>query len=127
MSDLIDVGESNWDAEVKNSTRPVLVDFFATWCGPCKQLHPTIEKLAAEYKGRATVAQVDVDQNTRLCQRMGIQAMPTVKLFRAGSETAEQTFVGVKGEGDYRKALDEILPLWGGDEKGEIDRCHDSD
>ena len=113
MSDIVTVNESNWGDVVKGSTTPVLVDFFAEWCGPCKQLHPTIERVAAKFKGRATVAQCDVDRNSGLSGRLGVQAMPTVFVFPPGSEEPAEKLVGVNREDVYSRALDRLLPLWG--------------
>ncbi len=118
MSDIIEVDESNWNQTVTQSVTPVLVDFYATWCGPCKQLHPTIERLAGKYKGRAKVCQVDVDQNSNLARKLVVQAMPTVFVFPPGSEQPDKKFVGVKAESEYSQALDNLIPLWGEGDKG---------
>lgn len=80
----------NFDREVAGSAQPVLVDFYATWCGPCRMLAPVLEELAAERAGELTVGKVDVDDAPELAARYGIVSIPTLILFRAG-EPAKKT------------------------------------
>jgi len=84
MSAATIVSDQTFDAEVLNSSEPVLVDFFAEWCGPCKAMAPALEQVAAELKGKVKVAKLDVDQNPEVTQRYRIQAMPTLILFKGG-------------------------------------------
>ena len=88
MSDgaYIDVTDQTFEAEVVKSTEPVLVDFHATWCGPCKAMAPAIEAVAKEMKGKLKVAKIDVDENPTVTQNMRIQAMPTLIMFAGGKE-----------------------------------------
>ena len=84
MKTTMEVNEENFEAEVLKSTQPVLVDFWATWCGPCKMLSPVLEEIAGEQAGRAKVVKVNVDDNQGLAQRYGIQAIPTLLYFSSG-------------------------------------------
>ena len=84
MKATMEVNEANFEAEVLKSTQPVLVDFWATWCGPCKMLSPVLDEIAGEQAGRAKVVKVNVDDNQGLAQRYGIQAIPTLLYFLNG-------------------------------------------
>ena len=84
---------ANFPCDVLNSSHPVLVDFWAPWCGPCRVLAPTIEELAVEFDGQATVGKVNVDDNPHLAAQYGIRSIPTVLLFQEG-QVVDQT-VGV--------------------------------
>ncbi len=96
--------EGNFEQEVLNSTQPVLVDFWAEWCGPCRMLAPTIEKIADAYAGKAKVGKVDTDSNRDLAVKYGINNIPTIIIFKDGQ--VAQKFVGIKSENDLKQALD---------------------
>jgi thioredoxin 1 len=96
--------DQNFEEEVLKSTQPVLVDFWAEWCQPCRMLAPTIEKLAKDYAGKIKVGKVDTDSNRDVSLKYGISAIPTVLLFKNGDVL--QKFVGLRGERDFKAALD---------------------
>lgn len=97
--------DGNFETEVLNSSEPVLVDFWAEWCMPCRALAPTIEKLAKDYVGKVKVGKVDTDSNRDVSIKYGINAIPTVILFKDGQ--VAQKFVGLKQERDFKAAIDE--------------------
>lgn len=87
MSELVsDITDSNFESEVLNSEKPVLVDFWAVWCAPCIALTPAIEALAEKYRGTARVVKINVDENPGVTNRYGIRGMPTLILFKNGRE-----------------------------------------
>ena len=85
----IELTDDNFEDEVIGSDRPVLVDFWATWCGPCRQIAPIVEDLAEEFDGRAKVGKVDVDNNPQTAQQFGVRSIPTLLFFKDG-EVADQ-------------------------------------
>lgn len=88
------ITQAEFAEKVKNVPYPVLVDFFATWCGPCKMMAPVLEEVALAKQGKAAVYKVDVDQEPELAQRFGVMSVPTLIVFKGG--TAAQQFVGVQ-------------------------------
>lgn len=84
------VTDATFDSEVINSPEPVVVDFFAEWCGPCKAMAPALEQVAQEMAGQVKVVKIDVDQNPEITQRFRIQAMPTLMVFKDGKVAAQQ-------------------------------------
>src|SRR6185369_3965507 len=93
MKPTIEINETNFEAEVLKSTQPVIVDFWAEWCGPCKMLGPVLDEIASEQAGRAKVVKVNIDENPELASRFNIRAVPTL-LYFAGGTVRNQT-VGV--------------------------------
>jgi thioredoxin 1 len=104
---LLTVGESEFDRVVLESAQPAVVDFSASWCGPCKALAPVIEKLASDYADRVTVAKVDIDDNPALAARYGVRSVPTVMLFAQGG--VKSVYVGARAAQEYRTGVDELL------------------
>jgi len=96
--------DGNFDQEVIQSDVPVLVDFWAEWCMPCRMLAPTIEKIAKDYQGKVKVGKVDTDANRDVSLKFGISAIPTVILFKGGQ--VAQKFVGLRQERDFKAAID---------------------
>src|SRR5579871_1759047 len=96
MKSTIEINEGNFEAEVLKSAQPVLLDFWAEWCGPCKMLGPVLDEIAGEQAGRAKVGKVNVDESPELAARFGIRAIPTL-LYFAGGEVRDQS-VGVAGK-----------------------------
>ncbi len=107
---MIDVTEQTFAADVieRSHTVPVVVDFWAAWCGPCKMLGPVLEKLAAEYNGKFLLAKLDVDSNPGLSSQYGIQGIPAVKAFINGQVVNE--FTGALPEGQVRQFVQQIIP-----------------
>ena len=93
---VIEFTDANFQSEVISSDVPVLVDFWAPWCGPCRMLAPTIEALATEYAGRARVGKMDTDNNPKIASEFGISSIPTVMLFKGGTMVSK--WVGVQSK-----------------------------
>ena len=104
---LLHVDDLTFEAEVLQSDVPVLVDFYATWCGPCKSLEPIVDELAEEYSGRAKVVKVDIDKAPGVASSHGIMAVPTLIIFKDGAEARKLT--GFKGKSELEKALQAVL------------------
>jgi thioredoxin 1 len=98
--------DDNFEAEVLKSTQPVLVDFWAEWCQPCKLLGPTIDKLANEYDGKVKVGKMDMDSNRDVAIKYGISNIPTVILFKDGEVATK--LVGLRKEAEFKEAIDKL-------------------
>lgn len=101
------LGSSNFDSVLATKNMPVMVDFWATWCGPCRMVAPVIEQVAEEYEGRAIVGKVDVDECGDLAMRYGVMSIPTVMVFVNGQPVAKQ--IGAAPKTTYAAMLDQAL------------------
>lgn len=81
---VLELTDTNFDQTIKDSSTPVLVDFWAAWCAPCRRIAPIIEELASEYSGKVTVAKIDIDANQQVPMRHGVQSIPTLMIFQGG-------------------------------------------
>ncbi|HNT30380.1 MAG TPA: thioredoxin [bacterium] len=100
--------DANFDEEVLKAKEPVLVDFWAPWCGPCRMVGPVIEKLAAEFTGKVKIGKLNVDENQATAQKYGIMSIPTMKFFKNG-EVAEE-MIGAQPENILRDKLNSYAP-----------------
>lgn len=109
MSDvsIVQLTDDDFDDQMNAFDGPVLVDFWAAWCGPCKMIAPTLEKLAGEYAGRATMAKVNVDDNGHVAARFGIRSIPTLVVFKDG-KVVDQV-IGAVPEAQIRQLVDKHL------------------
>jgi len=107
MSQVAQFHSGNFQQEVLDSQLPVLVDFWAPWCGPCKMIGPVIEQLAGDYAGKVKVGKVNVDDNQQLAAQFGIRGIPTVMVFKGGETVA--SFVGLQQKAELAAALDRVV------------------
>ncbi len=98
--------QENFQEEI-NGQSPVIVDFWASWCGPCRMLSPLIDALSEEYEGKITVGKVNVDEQNALAAQFGIVSIPTVIIFKDGKE--EKRMIGVHDADDYRDEIDRVI------------------
>ena len=107
MAEPIEVSETTWDDEVMNSELPVLVDFWAEWCGTCKMIAPVVEELANEYEGKAKFVKLNVDFNPETSAKYGVRSIPTLLIFKGGAPVGQ---VGGAGPKQHLQArLDDAL------------------
>lgn len=103
---VLELTDDNFEAEVEKSDQPVLVDFWAEWCMPCRMLAPTIDDLAGQYQGKVKVGKVDTDSNRDVSVKYGISAIPTILLFNNGEVVKK--FVGVTPKDEFAGELDKV-------------------
>ena len=106
-----EVTDQSFEQDVLKSDVPVLVDFWAEWCGPCKALAPAVEKVAGEYEGKAKFVKLNIDDNNQVAQQYGIKGIPTLILFKNGAE-ADRT-VGITSKDNIARMIDRALALSG--------------
>lgn len=104
---IVHVSDATFDAEVLNSDIPVLVDFWAEWCGPCKMIAPVLDEIASEYQGKLKVCKVDVDANPDIPPKFGIRGIPTLIMFKGGN--AEATKVGALSKSQLTAFIQEVV------------------
>lgn len=107
MGKAVPVSEMDFDAQVIASDVPVLVDFWAEWCGPCRMIAPIVEDLAGEFEGRLKVVKVDVDENNNLAYRYGVMSIPTLGLFKGGQLV--ERLVGYMPKQELRKRIEQVV------------------
>jgi len=107
MGKIAEVGDNNFDTEVINSTLPVLVDFWAPWCGPCKTIAPMVEEIAGEYAGKLKVAKLNVDDHPATASRYGIRGIPNLIIIKAGA--VKEQIVGAVPKAKLVAAIDKAL------------------
>lgn len=107
MGKALHVTDATFDAEVLKSSTPVLVDFWAEWCGPCRMIGPVVEEMAGEYEGKAKITKVDVDSNPQISMKFGIRSIPTLLIFKNG-QIVDQ-IVGAVPKSILKKQLDAQL------------------
>jgi thioredoxin 1 len=104
-ANVLSFTEQNFEAEVLKSDKPVLVDFTATWCGPCKQLTPIVDKIADDFSGKVKVGKLDIDESPEVARKYGVRSVPTVIVFQGGAKTGQH--LGLTS----RENLVKLLPV----------------
>jgi len=101
-----DINENDFEEKVVKSSLPVLVDFYATWCGPCKMAEPVLEELSEEYKDKVSFVKIDVDANQAISQKYGVMSIPTTIIIKGGEETGRQ--IGFSGKSGFEDLLKKV-------------------
>lgn len=103
----IEINEANFEEVVMNSDQPVMVDFWAEWCGPCRMIGPVVDKISVAYEGKAVVGKVNVDSNQEIAQKFGVRSIPTIVFIKNG-EVVDKS-VGVASENVLTEKLDKLM------------------
>jgi thioredoxin 1 len=107
LPSIVTLSDSNFDEEVKSSAEPVLVDFWAEWCGPCKMIAPILQEIASEQNGRLRIGKLNIDENLETARRFEVMSIPTLILFRDGEP--QLRIIGAKGKGQLLQELQSVL------------------
>ena len=107
-ANVVELTTDNWEQEVVKSDKPVLVDFWAPWCGPCRALAPTIDKIATDFAGKVKVGKLNTDDSPEIAVRYGISSIPQVMIFKGSDQPVERT-VGVQPEASLVKLVNRVL------------------
>ena len=103
----LEITDSNFEETVLKTDKPVMVDFWAAWCGPCRMVGPIIDELSEEYEGKAIIGKVDIDSNQQYAAQFGVRNIPTVLVFKDGELVDRK--VGVSSKNDYAQAIDNLI------------------
>jgi len=106
MGKAIELNDANFD-QIINSDKPVLVDFWAEWCGPCKMIGPVVEELAGDYEGKAVIGKLNVDENPSVTARFGVRSIPTLLVFKGGREV--DRIVGVQPKSEIARRVERAI------------------
>jgi thioredoxin 1 len=101
------VTDADFESKVLKADQPVLVDFWAPWCGPCRAVAPIVEQLAGEYEGKVQFAKLNTDDNQRTAMKYGVMAIPTLILYRGGNEVAR--LIGVQPKAEFKRTIDGVI------------------
>jgi thioredoxin 1 len=107
MAKPTDVSDATWDTKILKADKPVLVDFWAPWCGPCRMVAPIVEELADEYAGKVDFAKLNTDDNPMTAAKYGIRSIPTLLVFKEGQPVGQ--IIGFRPKSDLKKRLDAVL------------------
>ena len=107
MSKPVEVTDNNWDSEVLKADQPVLVDFWAPWCGPCRMVGPIVDELATEYDGKVKFLKLNTDDNVQTASRYGVRSIPTLMMFKGGE--AVDHVIGFRPKSQLKKTIEKAL------------------